>query len=158
MDCGRHGRAGLRPNWHLRRSVAFLDPEGALSPESRSQPSSRNSRYPPIVKPLWRRPPPRGSVLLARPVAWGDVDLVHSASIAAGFAEDRAVATLVGYAGDRKRVFLRAAAECHGDRVTNRHPRRQIDVVVSVAGAGNQPASALGQHARAAGLDSLDAI
>src|SRR6516165_9715995 len=101
---------------------------------------------------------PRGSVLLARPVARGDVDLVHSAPIAAGFAEDRTVATLVGYAGDRKREFLRAAAECHGDRVTNRDPRRQIDVMIGFAGAGNEPAAALGQHPRAAGLDSLDAI
>jgi hypothetical protein len=59
---------------------------------------------------------------------------------------------------DRERILLAAAAECDGDRVADRNPRRQGDVLIRFAGAGNEPLAAFGQLARATRLDSLDAI
>jgi hypothetical protein len=107
-------------------------------------------------------PPPSGEepglISLAGAETRGDFDLVHGVPISASFAEDRATSPLMGYAGDRERVILRAAAERHGDCVTNCDPRRQIDVVIGVARVGNEPVAALGQNARAPWVDGLDAV
>src|SRR5947209_7275948 len=112
----------------------------------------------------WRRCAPKGSfeatgsARLARPVTRGDVDLVDLVSVSFGFAEDRAMAALEIDPCDGELVFLGAAAEGDGDRVADRDPSRQGDVLIRFAGAGYEPFAAFGQLARAARLDGLDTV
>src|SRR5205814_8935853 len=92
------------------------------------------------------------------PRARGDVDLVHLVPVAVGFAEDRAMATFERDPRDKKLKLFRMTAERDGNCVADRDPRRQTDVAVRFAGAGNKPVAALGQLAWAAGLDGCDII
>src|SRR6266481_532818 len=91
-----------------------------------------------------------------RPVARGDVDLVHLVPISVRFAKNRTMAAFRGDPGDRERILLGAAAEGEGQRIANRDPRWQVDVVISLAGAGHDPVATFGQHTRAPRLYRLD--
>ena len=79
-----------------------------------------------------------------RPIARRDIDLVDLVPIAIRSVEDCAMEPFFGDPGNRERVFLGAAAECDGDRVTDRDLRRQVDVMISIAGVGNEPVAAFG--------------
>jgi hypothetical protein len=57
---------------------------------------------------------------------------------------------------DREPVLLWAAAECDGDRVADRDPRWQIDVVISPAGVGHEPVATFGENTWAARRNRLD--
>ena len=78
--------------------------------------------------------------------------------IAVCFAKNRALVALERNPGNEKPKLLGMAAERHGNRVADRNPRRQADVLIRIAGTGDEPVAALGQHARAAWLDGLNVV
>jgi hypothetical protein len=61
-------------------------------------------------------------------------------------------------ARDRKRVVLGAAAEAKTNRIADCDSRRQRDMMVGIAGSGDQPTTAFCQHAGSAWCDSLDVM
>ena len=93
----------------------------------------------------------RASASLICPVTWGNIDLVHSVPIALSFAENCAVLSLLVDPRDRKRIVLRVGAKAKDDRIADRDPRRQIDVLVAPARGSNKPAAAFRKHPEAPG-------
>jgi hypothetical protein len=99
---------------------------------------------------------PDASALLTRPMAPSDVDLVHSVPITLSFAENRAALPLQVDPRDRKRIILGVATKTKGDRIADGDPGRQADVLIGLAGGGDNPTTAFGQHPGGAWCDGLD--
>ena len=96
--------------------------------------------------------------LLTYRMAPNDIDFVHSVTVALGFAENRAMLPLQIDPRDRKRVVLGAAAKAQGDRVADCDPGRQADMLIGLAGRGDEPTAALGQHPQGVRYDGLDVL
>jgi hypothetical protein len=90
-------------------------------------------------------PPPRFS-----PVAGSDLDLVPVLPVAALMGEQRAAIVSERDARYSEVVFLGIAAKGERNRVAEGDAGRQVDVMVVVTRAGNEPIAAYGQHARPA--------
>src|SRR5215470_17577433 len=89
-------------------------------------------------------------------VTWGNIDLVHSVAIALGFAENCRPLSVQVNPRDRERIVLGVTSIAKSDRIAHLDPRRQADVLIGLAGGGNKPTAAFGQHPRGARRDSLD--
>ena len=89
-------------------------------------------------------------------VAGGNIDLVHAVPIALRFAENCAMVPLHIDPRYLKLIFLGVAAKAKGNRIADRNPRRQADVLISPAGRGNKPIATFGQYSRSARCDGLD--
>jgi hypothetical protein len=85
------------------------------------------------------------SAPLVCPVTRGNVDLIQVA-ISFGFAEDRAMLAFEVDLGDEEPKFFGVTAEQDGDRIADRDPGWQADVVIGPAGAGHDPTATFGQH------------
>ena len=79
-------------------------------------------------------------------------------AISFGFAEDRAMLALEVDPGDGEPKFFGVTAERDGDRVADRDPGWQADVVIGPAGAGHDPTATFGQHTWAPRCYRLDGI
>src|SRR6516164_7270188 len=112
--------------------------------------------------PRWRRCAPRAlcrgacSAPLVSPIARGDVDLVHPFKAFLYGTVDRAVMVFDGDPRDLEHEFFATAAERHADRIADRDARRQTNVVVLVAGAGDEPIAAFSEHTGSARRDRFD--
>jgi hypothetical protein len=91
------------------------------------------------------------------PVTRGNVDLIQVA-ISFGFAENLAMLAFEVDPGDREPKFFGVTAERDGDRIADRDPRWQADVVIGPAGAGHNPTATFGQHTWAPRCYRLDGI
>ena len=89
-------------------------------------------------------------------VAGGNIDLVHAVPIALRFAENCAMVPLHIDPRYLKLIFLGVAAKAKGNRIADRDPRRQTDVLISPAGRGNKQIATFGQYSRSARCDGLD--
>src|SRR3984893_16660979 len=76
------------------------------------------------------------SAPLVCPVTRGNVDPIQVA-ISFGFAEDRAMLALEVDPGDGEPKFFEVTAERDGDRIADRDPGWQADVVIGPTGAGH---------------------
>jgi hypothetical protein len=85
----------------------------------------------------------------SRSMAWSEIDIVRLVPIVVGFIEN--CASVIGQVDprDRKPIFLGVAPKIKSDRIADRDVGRQPDVVVGLAGGGNEPIAAFGQHTRA---------
>ena len=99
----------------------------------------------------------RWSAPLVCPVTRGNVDLIQVA-ISFGFAEDRAMLAFEVDPGDGEPKFFGVTAERDGDRIADRDPGWQADVVIGPAGAGHDPTATFGQHTWAPRCYRLDGI
>jgi hypothetical protein len=97
------------------------------------------------------------SAPLVCPVTRGNVDLIQVA-ISFGFAEDRAMLAFEVDPGDGEPKFFGVTPERDGDRIADRDPGWQADVVIGPAGAGHDPTATFGQHTRAPRCYRLDSI
>src|ERR1700730_16431435 len=97
------------------------------------------------------------SAPLVCPVTRGNVDPIQVA-ISFGFAEDRAMRAFEVDPGDGEPKFFGVTAERDGDRIADRDPGWQADVVIGPAGAGHEPAATFGQHTWAPRCYCLDGI
>jgi hypothetical protein len=97
------------------------------------------------------------SAPLVCPVTRGNVDLIQVA-ISFGFAEDRAMLAFEVDPGDGEPKFFGVTAERDGDRIADRDPGWQADVVIGPAGAGHDPTATFGQHTWAPRCYRLDGI
>jgi hypothetical protein len=79
-------------------------------------------------------------------------------AISFGFAEDRAMLALEVDPGDGEPKFFEVTAERDGDRIADRDPGWQADVVIGPAGAGHDPTATFGQHTWAPRCYRLDGI
>jgi hypothetical protein len=97
------------------------------------------------------------SAPLVCPVTRGNVDLIQVA-ISFGFAEDRAMLAFEVDPGDGEPKFFAVTAERDGDRIADRDPGWQADVVIGPAGAGHDPTATFGKHTWAPRCYRLDGI
>jgi hypothetical protein len=79
-------------------------------------------------------------------------------AISFGFAEDRAMLAFEVDPGDGEPKFFGVTAERDGDRIADRDPGWQADVVIGPAGAGHDPTATFGQHTWAPRCYRLDGI
>src|SRR5262249_48947579 len=91
-------------------------------------------------------------------MARGDVDLVHPVPISGCLAKNCAAVALERDPSDEEPILLRMAPERDGNRVADRDPRWQTDVVMGPAGAGNKPIPTFGQHPGAMRMHRFDSI
>jgi len=97
------------------------------------------------------------SAPLVCPVTRGNVDLIQVA-ISFGFAEDRAMLAFEVDPGDGEPKFFGVTAERDGDRIADRDPGWQADVVIGPTGADHDPTATFGQHTWAPRCYRLDGI
>ena len=77
-------------------------------------------------------------------MASSDIDVVRSVPAVVGLVENRAVLPRQIDPRDRKPIFLGAAPKNKCDRIADRDLGRQPDVLVGLAGVGNEPTAAFG--------------
>jgi len=87
-----------------------------------------------------------------------DIDFINSMPVARGFAENHATPRLLVNPRDWKPIVLWVAAKVQGDRIADCNPVWQSNVLIGLAGGGDNPATAFGQYPKGARYDGMNIV
>jgi hypothetical protein len=89
-------------------------------------------------------------------MALSDIDFVHLMFVTLGLAENFAMPVLQVDPRYRKSIKLGTAAKVKGDRIADRNPVRQANVVIGLTGGRDKPTAAFRQHSRSPRSDGFN--